>query len=93
MKQASKATATSRLSRSSKLSDFVEDLDTALAPAQTSAASAPAKNVPLATPSSTSTENIYFNRMSQDGSQHLIHGMVRGGKFHHCSFTYIVFTI
>ena len=57
---------------SNTLSDFVEDRDTALAPAQTSAASAPAKKVPLATPSSTSTENIYFNRMSQDGSQHLV---------------------
>ena len=73
---------------SNTLSDFVEDRDTALASAQTSAASAPAKKVPLATPSSTSTENIYFNRMSQDGNQHLIHGMVPGGIFHHCSFTF-----
>ena len=72
---------------SNTLSDFVEDRDTALAPAQTSAASAPAKKVPLATPSSTSTENIYFNRMSQDGSQHLSHRMVRRGTFHHCNFT------
>ena len=72
---------------SNTLSDFIEDRDTAL-PAQTSAASAPAKKVPLATPSSTSTENIYFNRMSQDGSQHLIHGMVPGGTFDYCSFTF-----
>ena len=72
---------------SNTLSDFIEDRYTALAPAQTSAASAPAKKVPLATPSSTSTENIYFNRMSQAGSQHLIHGMVPGGTFHHGTFT------
>ena len=70
------------------LSDFIVDRDTALALAQTSAASAPAKKVPLATPSSTLTRNIYLDRMSQDGSQHLIHGMVPGGTFHHCSFTF-----
>ena len=45
---------------SNTLSDFVEDRDTALAPAQTS------KNVPLATPSSTSIENIYFNRTKME---------------------------
>ena len=75
---------------SNTLSDFIEDRDTALSPAQISAASAPAKKVPLATPSSSSTENIYFNRMNQDGSQHLIHGMVPGSTFHHCSFTFNV---
>ena len=74
--------------RSNTLSDFIEDRDIALAPAQTSAASALAQKIPLATPNSTSTENIYFSRMSQDGSQHLIHGMVPGGTFPHCSFTF-----
>ena len=73
---------------SNTFSDFIEDRETALAPTQTSAASARAKEVPLATPSSTATENIYFNRMSQDGSQHLLHGMVPVGIFHHCSFTF-----
>ena len=50
---------------SNTLSDFIEDRYTALAPIQTSAASAPAKKFPLATPSSTSKENIYFNRMTE----------------------------
>ena len=63
---------------SNTLSDFIDDRDTAVVLARTSATSAPAKEVPLATPSATSTRNIYLDRISQDGSQHLIHKMVPG---------------
>lgn len=63
---------------SNTISDFIEDHDR-------DTASAPANQVLLATPSSTAMGNVYFNRMSQVGSQHL---MAPGGTFHHCSFTF-----
>ena len=63
---------------SNTISDFIEDRDR-------DTASAPANQVLLATPSSTATGNVYFNRMSQVGSQHL---MASSGTFHHCSFTF-----
>ena len=74
---------------SDKLFDFIDDQENALVPAQSTAVSNPAQQIPLPMPSSSTTGNVYYgNNLNQDGAQQLIHGMVPGGTFHNCSFSF-----